>query len=73
MTYERVFKSIAHKPVKAARYKKFNKSKPRKFGRMLKRCRKCNRTGGMNHKYGLNYCRQCFREDAEKLGFRKYS
>ena len=23
-------------------------------------------------KYGLNLCRQCFREVAEKIGFKKY-
>ncbi|RLJ03398.1 MAG: hypothetical protein DRP11_00775 [Candidatus Aenigmatarchaeota archaeon] len=27
----------------------------------------------MIRKYGLYYCRQCFREIAEKIGFKKYS
>ncbi|MBI4019989.1 MAG: 30S ribosomal protein S14 [Candidatus Aenigmarchaeota archaeon] len=72
MSFEKVRKSIQRKPIKLARYEKFNKARPRKFGRTLNKCRKCGRTEGLNHKYGLNYCRQCFREEAEKLGFRKY-
>jgi ribosomal protein S14 len=73
MSYERIRKQIEHKPTKLARYDKFNKSKERKFGKGVHKCRKCGRTGGLIRKYGLLYCRQCFREDAEKLGFRKYS
>jgi len=35
-------------------------------------CRRCGRKGrGIIRKYGLNLCRQCFREIAPKLGFRK--
>ncbi|MBM3303936.1 MAG: 30S ribosomal protein S14 [Candidatus Aenigmarchaeota archaeon] len=52
---------------------KFSKPKERKFGANLHRCRKCGKTSGVTVKYGLYYCRQCFREEAEKLGFRKYS
>lgn len=73
MTYERVRKQIEGKPKKLARYEKFNKARDRKFGRGVHKCRKCGRTGGLIRKYGLLYCRQCFREEAEKLGFRKYS
>jgi small subunit ribosomal protein S14 len=73
MTYERVRKSIEKKPVKLARYEKFNKSLPRKTGKNIHPCRKCGRTRGVIRKYGLSYCRQCFREEASKLGFRKYS
>jgi len=39
----------------------------------LKRCRRCGRTSGLIRKYGLYYCRQCFREEAKKIGFKKYS
>ena len=46
--------------------------KIKKFGRGAYRCRKCGRYGGIIRKYGLNYCRQCFREEAKKLGFKKY-
>ncbi len=73
MTYEGVRKQIERKPVKLARFEKFNKAKNRKSGKNVHKCRKCGRTGGVTRKYGLVYCRQCFREEAEKLGFRKYS
>ena len=73
MTFERVKKQIEKKPIKLARYIKFNSPKKRKFGKNVHKCRKCNRTGGVTRKYGLMYCRQCFREEAEKLGFKKYN
>jgi ribosomal protein S14 len=73
MTYERVRKQIEKKPVKLARYEKFNKKKPRKYGRNVIHCRKCDTTRGVMKKYDLNYCRRCFREDAEKIGFNKFS
>jgi len=73
MSFERVKKQIENKPEKFARYMKFNQPKKRKFGKNVYKCRKCGRTGGIIRKYGLIYCRQCFREEAEKLGFRKYS
>jgi small subunit ribosomal protein S29e len=46
---------------------------PKKFGAGSRHCRKCGRTGGLIRKYGLLYCRQCFREEAKKIGFKKYS
>lgn len=73
MTFERVKKQIAGKPTKVARYTKFCSARKRTFGKAVKRCRRCNRRGGIINKYGLRYCRQCFREEAEKLGFKKYS
>ena len=51
---------------------KFNKPKARKFGKSLKPCRRCGRTEGVVHKYGLCYCRQCFREVAREIGFEKF-
>jgi len=46
----------------------------KKFGRATRTCRKCGRSGmGVIRKYGLYYCRQCFREEAKKVGFKKYS
>ena len=44
----------------------------RKFGAGARRCDRCGRYEGHVRSYGLNYCRQCFREIAHKLGFRKY-
>jgi len=71
MSYENARNQILSKPLKLARYDKFNKPKKRKFGKGIFKCRKCGRTGGLNRKYGLLYCRQCFREEAKKLGFAK--
>jgi len=47
---------------------------PRKvrFGRTVG-CLRCNRKRGIVRRYGLRLCRQCFRELAYELGFRKYS
>jgi ribosomal protein S14 len=73
MSYEKVRKQIEGKPVKLARFEKFNKSRKRKFGKITNPCRKCGRRNGVIRKYGLLYCRQCFREEAEKLGFSKFS
>ncbi len=47
--------------------------KERKFGKGAYTCKRCGRHGAIIRKYGLNYCRQCFREVAKKIGFRKYS
>jgi len=73
MSYEKVRKQILKKPEKLAKFEKFNKTKKRKFGKNVRKCRKCGRTGAIIRSYGLLYCRQCFREEAEKLGFKKYS
>ena len=37
-----------------------------------KRSRVCGNGGGIIRKYGLNVCRQCFREYAKDIGFVKY-
>lgn len=47
--------------------------KQRKFGKGVYICRRCSRTGGVIRKYGLVYCRQCMREIAAQLGFKKYN
>jgi SSU ribosomal protein S14P len=36
-------------------------------------CRRCERKQGLIGKYDVNLCRQCFREVARSMGFRKYS
>lgn len=73
MSFEKVKKQIENKPTKLARLIKFNAPKKRKFGKNTHKCRKCKRRGGVIRSYGLLYCRQCFREEAKKLGFKKYS
>lgn len=45
----------------------------RKFGRCMSMCRICGKHNGIVGQYGLNYCRQCFREVAKSLGFKKYT
>ena len=46
--------------------------KERKFGKEKYRCSKCGRRGAIIRKYNLGYCRQCFREEAKNLGFKKF-
>ncbi|MFO8016407.1 MAG: 30S ribosomal protein S14 [Candidatus Woesearchaeota archaeon] len=54
------------------KYKKHNTPKERSCGINRMRCRRCGRTRAHISKYGLNFCRQCFREIASKIGFKKY-
>ena len=35
-------------------------------------CVLCDRKRGLVRRYGLNLCRQCFRDKAPELGFKKY-
>ena len=35
-------------------------------------CRRCGQKRGMVRRYGLRLCRQCFRDTAPELGFKKY-
>jgi small subunit ribosomal protein S14 len=47
--------------------------KPKKdFGRS-KGCTRCGRRRGIIRRYGIRLCRQCFRDMAPELGFKKYS
>ncbi|MBI4440359.1 30S ribosomal protein S14 [Candidatus Woesearchaeota archaeon] len=55
------------------KYEKFNSPKKRTTGTARHRCRRCLRIGGHVSKYGLHLCRQCFREIAPKIGFKKYN
>ncbi|MBS3176144.1 30S ribosomal protein S14 [Candidatus Woesearchaeota archaeon] len=71
--YRKEFKQLKSKPLKLAKYKKHNAPKKRTTGIALRKCRRCGRTGAHNRKYGLHLCRQCFREIALKIGFKKYS
>jgi len=71
--YTKVFKQLKVKPPKLQKFIKHNSPKERKSGRSTKRCLRCGRIRGHIDKYGLNLCRQCFREIAPKIGFKKYS
>ena len=70
--YSKAFTQLDKKPIKKAKYIKHNKPKERSCGVALKECRRCGRNRGHIQKYGLGLCRQCFRETAKKLGFKKY-
>ena len=71
--YNKVFKQLKVKPGKLKKYKKHNAPKKRSCGTALKRCKRCGRIRGHISSYGLHLCRQCFRERATKIGFKKYS
>jgi len=44
----------------------------KKWGKATHPCLRCGSTRGVIRKYGLQYCRKCFREIAKSLGFKKY-
>ncbi|XP_037386199.1 40S ribosomal protein S29-like [Talpa occidentalis] len=46
-------------------------SHPRKFGQGSRSCRVCSNRHGLIRQYGLNMCRQCFRQYAKDIGFIK--
>ena len=48
------------------------KERQKKYGR-VEGCKRCGRKRGIIRRYGMNLCRQCFREVAEEMGFKKYS
>ena len=39
----------------------------------LHECQRCGRNQGLVGKYDIWLCRQCFRETARSMGFKKYS
>ena len=49
-----------------------NKAVKRKFGKGARKCVRCGNMESIIRKYGLNYCRKCFREIATKIGFKKF-
>ncbi|OJD29736.1 40s ribosomal protein s29 [Diplodia corticola] len=46
-------------------------SRPRTYGKGARGCRVCTHKAGLIRKYGLNICRQCFREKSTDIGFVK--
>jgi small subunit ribosomal protein S29e len=47
-------------------------SHPKEYGKGSRKCRVCSNQGAIIRKYGLNICRQCFRQYANDIGFIKY-
>jgi small subunit ribosomal protein S14 len=68
----KVLKQLESKPAIKARFLKFCKPKDRKFGIAHQKCTRCGRYGTHIGKYNLHLCRHCFRETAERIGFKKY-
>ena len=72
-SYTKVFKQLKVKPDVLKKFLKHNSPKQRSCGENLRRCTRCGRSGAHIRSYGLHLCRQCFREIADKIGFKKYS
>ncbi len=49
-----------------------SEKKERSYGKGSRQCTRCGNRNGLIRRYGLNLCRQCFREVAESLGFKKF-
>ena len=50
-----------------------SKIQTKNYGKRSRPCRRCGTYNAVIRKYGLNLCRRCFREIAERIGFKKYS
>lgn len=71
--HTKVLKQIGHKAGKYAKYLKYNTPRVRNFGESTKKCSVCGRTGAHISKYGMKICRQCFRDNAQAMGFKKFN
>jgi small subunit ribosomal protein S14 len=71
--YRKAFKQLKANPIKLQKYQKHNAPKDRSCSVLKKKCRRCGRTHAHIGKYGLNLCRQCFRDTAVNIGFKKYA
>ncbi len=71
--HEKMLKQLRVRPVKAKKFIKHNKPLERKFGSASRRCIRCGKFGAHIQKYHLGQCRQCFREIAKTIGFKKNS
>ncbi|HII17317.1 TPA: 30S ribosomal protein S14 [Candidatus Woesearchaeota archaeon] len=71
-SHEKIAKQLQSKPIKEKKFRKHSSPKKR-LGTASKRCRRCGRPRAVIGSYGLNLCRQCFREIAKDIGFKKYS
>ncbi len=71
--WNKVAKQLRNQPEIMRKFLKHNKPKDRKFGVASRKCERCGRFGAHIKSYGLNLCRQCFRQVAVELGFKKFS
>ena len=70
--WKKILKLLKIKAEKMVKFLRHNKPKERKNGIAKRKCERCGRFGAHIGSYGLNLCRQCFREIAEEIGFKKY-
>jgi len=71
--WKKILKQLKSKPEKMKKFIKHNKPKERKSGIAAQKCQRCGRFGAHISSYNLHLCRQCFREIAKEIGFKKYS
>lgn len=71
--WNKIAKMLEAKPVIRQKFLKHCKPKERKYGIAKNKCERCGRFGAHIKSYGLNLCRQCFREIAKEIGFKKYN
>jgi len=71
--WNKILKQLKNKPVKRDKFLKHNKPQRKTTGIARNKCENCGRFGAHIKSYGLNLCRQCFREMAVEIGFKKYS
>ena len=71
--WNKTTKQLKKKPAVLQKFTRHNKPKTRTTGIAMRKCERCGRFGGHLKQYNLNLCRQCFREIAEEIGFKKYS
>ena len=71
--WNKLLRQLQAKPVIAKRFLKYGKPKERTTGIAKQKCRRCGRFGAHIGQYNIHLCRQCFREIAEEMGFKKYS
>ncbi|MBI2148097.1 30S ribosomal protein S14 [Candidatus Woesearchaeota archaeon] len=71
--FKKAFRQLESSPVKLKKFLKHNSPKSRTTGIGLRKCRRCGRFGAHIRSYGIHLCRMCFREDAQNIGFKKFS
>jgi len=71
--HTKVMKQLQNKPGKKLKHAKYSVPKSRTGSVASKKCKRCGRNGGHISKYGINLCRQCFRDVATRIGFKKYN
>ena len=71
--WKKITKQLRRKPAVLRKFIRNCKPKERNSGIAVKKCERCGRFGAHLNQYNLNLCRQCFREIAEEIGFKKHS